>query len=309
VSDALQIHTGAESHPQDSYLRTDRFPHIWCPECGIGTAMAAFIQALERQSIDTDKVAVVSGIGCSGRVAGYVKMDSFHSTHGRAVPFATGLKLANPELKVVVFSGDGDLTAIGGNHLIHAARRNMDLTVICVNNFTYAMTGGQGGPTTPEQAASSTTPYGAHEYPFNLMALAASSGAVYVARWTVLHVRQLVACLEEALTRRGFRFVEIITPCPTLYTRRNKLGSGLDRMRFYRDNSTIQHGANPLDADIGIDGKMILGTFIDKPRPTFMDNVNAQMGRRLGEKYLAPGPLWEESRAVPSEGYSATEES
>ncbi|MBE9473122.1 MAG: 2-oxoacid:ferredoxin oxidoreductase subunit beta, partial [Chloroflexi bacterium] len=138
-----------EQHPMDELLRTERLPHIWCPGCGIGTALSCFVSALTRSGLDLDKVAIVSGIGCTGRVAGYLRLDGFHTTHGRAIPFATGLKLANPELKVVVFSGDGDLVAIGGNHLIHAARRNMDLTVVCVNNFNYGMTGGQMGPTTP----------------------------------------------------------------------------------------------------------------------------------------------------------------
>ena len=138
-----------KENPMADFLRMDRMPHIWCPGCGIGTVVTCFAEAIKAGGYDMDKIAVVSGIGCTGRVAGYVKFDSFHTTHGRAIPFATGLKLANPDLKVVVISGDGDLTSIGGNHLIHAARRNMDLMVICVNNFTYGMTGGQVTPTTP----------------------------------------------------------------------------------------------------------------------------------------------------------------
>ncbi len=136
-------------NPVDQILRTDRMPHIWCPGCGIGTTVNSFARALIDSKIDLGSLALVSGIGCTGRVAGYVKLDSFHTTHGRAIPFATGLKLANPKLNVVVYSGDGDLSAIGGNHLIHAARRNVDLNVICVNNFIYGMTGGQMAPTTP----------------------------------------------------------------------------------------------------------------------------------------------------------------
>ncbi|MEE4311072.1 MAG: thiamine pyrophosphate-dependent enzyme, partial [candidate division KSB1 bacterium] len=178
-------------HPMEKLLRMDRIPHIWCSTCGIGTAVSCFITALEKFDYPMDQVAVVSGIGCTGRVAGYIKLDSFHSTHGRAIPFATGLKLANPKMKVVVFSGDGDLISIGGNHFIHAARRNMDITVICVNNFIYAMTGGQCAPTTPIKANSSTSPYGNADRPFNLPLLASSSGAVYVARWTSLHIRRL----------------------------------------------------------------------------------------------------------------------
>src|SRR4030042_4445348 len=137
------------THPLDELLRTDRLPHIWCPGCGLGTILGATLRAINKSGLDLDKTIMVSGIGCTGRAAGYVKLDSFHVTHGRALPFATGLKFANPDLKVVVFSGDGDLAAIGGNHLIHAARRNVDMTVICVNNFNYGMTGGQMGPTTP----------------------------------------------------------------------------------------------------------------------------------------------------------------
>ncbi len=147
-------------NPVEEFLRMDRIPHIWCPGCGIGTSVNSFAHALIDAKIDTRNVAIVSGIGCTGRVAGYVKQDSFHTTHGRAIPFATGLKLANPKLNVVVYSGDGDLFAIGGNHLIHAARRNVDLKVICINNLIYAMTGGQTAPTTPGDVITSTNPYG-----------------------------------------------------------------------------------------------------------------------------------------------------
>ncbi len=171
-----------ETHPLDAYLRTDRLPHIWCPGCGLGLILGCFIRGLLKSGLTLDKVAVVSGIGCAGRVAGYIRLDSFHTTHGRAIPFATGLKLANPELKVVVFSGDGDLVAIGGNHFIHAARRNIDMTVLCANNFNYGMTGGQLGPTTPLTARTTTSTMGNIEEPFNIPYLAAASGAVYIAR-------------------------------------------------------------------------------------------------------------------------------
>src|SRR5215472_7967126 len=172
------------AHPQnpvEPFLRTERIPHIWCPGCGIGTTVNCFTRALLDSKLDLDKISVVSGIGCSGRVAGYLKLDSFHTTHGRAIPFATGLKLANPDLNVVVYSGDGDLFAIGGNHLIHAARRNMDLKIICVNNMVYAMTGGQTAPTTPAQSVTATSPYGTYDSSFNLPYLVEAAGAVYVA--------------------------------------------------------------------------------------------------------------------------------
>ena len=173
-------------------------------------------------------------------MAGYAKLDSFHTTHGRAIPFATGLKLANPELQVVVYSGDGDLFAIGGNHLIHAARRNMDIKVICVNNLTYAMTGGQtGADHARAQVITATSPYGVFEPAFNLVQLAEAAGAAYVARWTTYHVKQLSRSMEEVLNKKGFCFIEVLSPCPTLYQRRNKMGDGLDAMKFYKEVSKI----------------------------------------------------------------------
>jgi len=259
-----------QHHPMDRLLRQDRLPHIWCPGCGLGTALNCFLDALIKSRLDPDKVAVVSGIGCSGRVAGYVAMDSFHTTHGRAIPFATGLKLANPALKVVVFSGDGDLIAIGGNHFIHAARRNMDLTVICVNNFIYGMTGGQLGPTTPTEARTSTSPAGNRDHPFNLAYLAAASGAAYVARWTTLHVRRLERAFTEALLKPGFSFVEVISPCPTLYGRLNKQKSGLEQMKYYKEKSIIRHGADPRQADIALHGQIIVGKFVDLDKPSYL---------------------------------------
>ena len=275
-----------EDHPMESYLRMDRIPHIWCPTCGIGTTVSCFISALKKyEQRSLDQVVVVSGIGCTGRVAGYIKLDSFHTTHGRAIPFATGLKLANPKLKVVVFSGDGDLIAIGGNHFIHAARRNMDITVICVNNFIYAMTGGQVAPTTPLTAWASTSPHGNFEQPFNLPLLASSSGAVYVARWTALHIRRMTKSFLEALNKPGFSFVEVVTPCSTLYGRRNRLGTGLDLMKFYHDNSEIQHGADVRDLDIDFQQNIICGKFIDRDRPTFLDNMNNRFKLKYGDKY------------------------
>jgi 2-oxoglutarate ferredoxin oxidoreductase subunit beta len=258
-------------HPVEDLLRMDRIPHIWCPGCGIGIGVNALSQALKESGLNLDKVVIVSGIGCTGRVAGYVRLDSFHTTHGRAIPFATGLKLANPELTVIVFSGDGDLVAIGGNHFIHAARRNVDITVICVNNFIYGMTGGQVSPTTPVHAKSSTTPYGNFEPAFNLPHLAVSSGAIYVARWTTLHVRRLKQSFKDALAKRGFSFIEIIAPCPTTYGRRNAMGTGLDTMRYYRENSVIKHFANPEEADIGLTGKIIVGKFVDREKPSYTD--------------------------------------
>jgi 2-oxoglutarate ferredoxin oxidoreductase subunit beta len=276
-------------NPMEDFLRMDRIPHIWCPGCGIGTVVTSFAEALKKSELDLDKVAVVSGIGCTGRVAGYVKFDSFHSTHGRAIPFATGLKLANPELKVVVFSGDGDIAGIGGNHLIHAARRNMDILVICVNNFNYAMTGGQVAATSPLNANLSTAPYGNFEYPFSLPYLVETCGATYVARWTALHIRRVTRSIQEALNKRGFSFIEVITPCVTLYARRNRLGDGLNLLKYYYDKSEIQHGADTRTLGIDYQGKLIVGKFVDKEKPTFLDCMNTHLQKSLGEKYAPYG--------------------
>jgi 2-oxoglutarate/2-oxoacid ferredoxin oxidoreductase subunit beta len=273
-------------NPVNKYLRMDRMPSIWCPGCGIGTTVNCFARALDDSGFDLDKVAIVSGIGCTGRVAGYMNLDSFHTTHGRAIPFATGLKLANPELNVVVYSGDGDLSAIGGNHFIHAARRNADLLVVCVNNFTYGMTGGQVTPTTPEPAIASTTPYGAFEHAFNLPFLADSCGAVYVARWTAFHVRQLAKTMSEALQKKGFRFIEVIAPCPTLYLRRNRLGEGLEEMKFYKEKSVVKNGCDTREAGLDYREQIVVGKFVDKPRPTLEEAMEKRLTAALGPKYV-----------------------
>jgi len=281
-----------EHHPMDAYLREDRLPHIWCPGCGLGSIMHCFLSGLVKSGLAMDKVSVVSGIGCTGRVAGYLKLDSFHTTHGRAIPFATGLKLANPELKVVVFSGDGDLISIGGNHLIHAARRNMDITIICVNNFNYGMTGGQLGPTTPLVARTTTSPYGNFERPFNIPYLVAAAGAVYIARWTSMHVRRLEMTITEALLKKGFSFVEVISPCPTVYGRMNRQPTGMDQMNYYHDSSVIKHGIDPREADISLNGPITIGKFIDIERPTFSD-----LQAEILTNALAPKPKPQEEVA------------
>ncbi len=292
MTEAQGVDLEAESgldNPVRPYLRTDRIPHIWCPGCGIGTTVNAFAHALTAWGQALDRLAVVSGIGCTGRVAGYLNLDSFHTTHGRAIPFATGLKLANPGLKVVVYSGDGDLTAIGGNHFVHAARRNMDLLVICVNNFTYGMTGGQVAPTTPLGPTQTTMPFGNFEEPFNLPFLADACGAVYVARWTVYHVRQLAKAMTEGLRKKGFAFIEVLSPCPTLYSRRNRLGDGVDQVKYYKEQSVIKHGASTKDIGLGYQGAIVVGTFVDRARPTWLDAMHAHFTTVLGDRYTPHG--------------------
>ncbi len=279
-----------DAHPIAPYVRTDRMPHIWCPTCGIGTVVKCFATALAESGRDLDKVSVVSGIGCTGRVAGYMRLDGFHTTHGRAIPFATGLKLGRPELDVVVFSGDGDLAGIGGNHFIHAARRNMDLLVVLVNNFIYGMTGGQNAATTPITARSSTMPFGNFERPFNLPHLAASCGASYVARWTCLHIRRLTRAFGEGLQRRGFRFIEVVAPCSTLYARLNRLGSGLDLLRHYHDNAEVRNGADTRDVGMGFQDRIVCGRFVDTDQPSYLDMMAEHYGTTLGERYLPMPP-------------------
>ncbi len=273
-------------NPVEPFLRSERMPSIWCPGCGIGTTVNCFARALEEADLNLDKLAIVSGIGCTGRVAGYVNLDSFHTTHGRAIPFATGLKLANPSLDVVVYSGDGDLFAIGGNHFIHAARRNMDIKVVCVNNLVYAMTGGQTSSTTPIEAITATSPFGSFEPSFNLPQLAEAAGAVYVARWTTFHVRQLARSMEEMLKKKGFCFIEILSPCPTLYQRRNKMGDGLDTMKFYKEKSKVRHNTPPCEVGLTKDGEIIVGKFVDRERPDFLTMMKQHMREHLGERYV-----------------------
>ena len=279
-------------NPVETFLRTDRMPHIWCPGCGIGTTVNCFSRALLDSKIDLDHLSIVSGIGCTGRVAGYVNLDSFHTTHGRAIPFATGLKLANPDMNVVVYSGDGDLFAIGGNHLIHAARRNVDIKVICVNNLTYAMTGGQTAPTTPLDVITATSPYGTYDPAFNLPHLVEAAGAVYVARWTTFHVKQLARSMAEMFKKKGFGFIEVISPCPTLYQRRNKMGDGLDTMKFYKEVSKTKHGCPTSETAITKSGEIIVGKFVDRERPDYVTMMNAHLQQQLGEKYIqVEGPV------------------
>jgi 2-oxoglutarate ferredoxin oxidoreductase subunit beta len=285
------IYKGAKvANPVLKALRQERIPHIWCPGCGIGTSLNCFSRALIGSGLDLDKVAVVSGIGCTGRVAGYLNVDSVHTTHGRAIPCATGLKLGNPEMNVVVYSGDGDLFAIGGNHFFHAARRNMDLLVICVNNYTYGMTGGQVAPTTPIGPAQTTMPYGNFEPSFNLPFVADACGATYVARWTIFHVRQLAKAMEEGLHKKGLRFIEVLCPCPTLYSRRNKLGDGIDQVKYYKEKSQIKNGAETKEATLAFQGDIVVGKFVDRERPTWLDSMHEHYKNSLGDAYVPCGP-------------------
>jgi 2-oxoglutarate ferredoxin oxidoreductase subunit beta len=254
-------------------------------------ALGAFASTILENKFDLDKLAVISGIGCTGRMAGYLKVDSFHTTHGRAIPFATGLHLAKPEMKVVVFSGDGDIFGIGGNHFIHAARRNMNMTVICVNNFIYGMTGGQVAPTTPLGANTTTTTLGNFEYSFNIPLLAAAAGATYVARWTVLDIIKLRKSIQEALNKKGFSLIEIISPCPTLYGRLNRMAAGVEMMKFLKEHSVFKKDAKLEDAAITDGNQIITGKFLDIEKPTYLEMYESSVGAKIKqmkyEKMLA----------------------
>ena len=256
------------THPLSKYLRADMMPHIWCPGCGNGIVLNCFVHALDELKTDLDKLVVVSGIGCIGRTAGYTNTDSFHTTHGRAIAFATGVKLASPELEVVIVSGDGDLFAIGGNHFIHAARRNIGVKVICANNFNYGMTGGQLGPTTPLESLTTTSPYGNIEHPFNLVHLAAAAGAIYVARWTTLHVRRLTQSIKKMMQKEGFCFIEVISPCPEIFGRYNKMRTGLEMMEWFKKASVVESFSDPAKAEITKE-KIVVGEFVDTQKLSY----------------------------------------
>ncbi len=248
---------------------------MFCPGCGIGTVMSCFQRAFLKRGMDLDKTAFVSGIGCTSRLAGYVYADSLHTTHGRALAYATGLKLANRDLDVMVFTGDGDLGAIGGNHFIQACRRNMDLFVICVNNNNYGMTGGQASSTTWHDFKTTTTPLGNPEYPFDLARLAAASGANYVARYTSAHPKQMIRVIEEGLSRKGLRFIEAWVACPTYFGRYNKLMSPVEHLRWLKENSISisQITDEEKEIDIHLTGKITVGVIRDAERKSYIESL------------------------------------
>lgn len=219
------------------YLRLEKFPHIWCGGCGHGIILQAFLRAVLDTGIDKRKLVVVSGIGCSSRAVGYIDFDTLHTAHGRALPFATGIKIANPSLCVVILAGDGDIAAIGGNHLIHAARRNIDLTVVVFNNFNYGMTGGQYSPLTCEGSFATTASYGHIEKPFDLCELTKAAGATHVARSTTYHALQLPQLIASGIIHHGFSLIEVITGCPTCYGKLNKMSSPIKMLEWQRDHA------------------------------------------------------------------------
>src|SRR5512136_1497465 len=253
------------------YLRHDKkFPHIWCPGCGNGIVLGALIRAIDRSGFEKDEIVLVSGIGCSGRLPVYVDFNTLHTTHGRALTFATGIKLANSSLKVIVIMGDGDATAIGGNHFIHAARRNMDLTAIIINNQIYGMTGGQQSPTTPYGSMTTTTPYGHIENAFSISELAMVAGASFVGRGTVFHVQLLDKLMERAIQKKGFSVVEVLSNCHVQFGRRNKLGSPVKMMKWFQEHAVAMDRARQMK-DEELEDKISIGVLTDLDKPSFLE--------------------------------------
>jgi len=269
--------------PYENYLRLDKLPHIWCTGCGCGIILKAMLRAIERSKIPKDSIALVSGIGCSSRTPGYVDFNTLHTTHGRAIAFATGIKLTKPELNIIVISGDGDATAIGGNHFIHAARRNLNMTVIIYNNHIYGMTGGQASPTTPIGNKASTAPYGSIEPSFDISGLGIAAGASFVARSTCYHATQLDGLILKGLLKKGFSLIEVLSPCPTYYARPNRLGTAVDMLRWYKENSIPFERARKM-SDEERQGKVVIGILHDTEKSEFCEEYQKLIRKVKGKR-------------------------
>ena len=257
------------------YLRTTkRFPSLWCPGCGDGIFLGALLRAIDKSGYTKDQIVLVSGIGCSGRITAYVDFNTLHTTHGRALTFATGIKLAKPELKVIAIMGDGDATAIGGNHFIHAARRNIEITAIVINNSVYGMTGGQLSPATPLEMKTATSPYGNLENPFDICNLAEAAGSVFVARSAVYHVMLTEKLISKAINKKGFAVLEIISQCPTQYGRRVGLSSAAEMMKWQRDNTVTVEKAKGLSEE-ELRGKIRIGVLVDKEALSYQEKLES----------------------------------
>lgn len=267
----------------ENYFRTNPLPHIWCPGCSNGIVTRAIVKAIDNLGLNKDDVCVVSGIGCSSRASGYLDFNTLHTTHGRALSFATGVKLANPKLKVIVITGDGDCSAIGGNHLIHAARRNIDITTILFNNNIYGMTGGQYSPTTPTGDKGTTAPYGNLDRNFNLCELAKAAGATYVARSTAYHANMLIKQVEEGIKNKGFSFVEAVSICPTYYGRKNKKGDAVDMLNYIKDTTVNIKAAEKMTKE-QIEGKLIIGELYKEVKSEYTEEYQKIIDRFQKER-------------------------
>ena len=258
------------------FFRQYKLPHIWCAGCGHGTVTNALVVAAEKVGLDKNKTVVVSGIGCSSRAPGYLDFDTLHTAHGRALAFATGVKHASPELKVIVITGDGDCAAIGGNHFIHAARRNIDITTIVMNNSIYGMTSGQFSPMTQKGSIGTTAPYGNVERSFDLTKLSIAAGATFVGRATSYHVQLLTTLLEKALQHKGFSVIEAVTQCPTYFGRKNKIGSAVDMLNWYKEKAVNVKAAATMSPETLI-GRFLIGELYYENAPEFTEEYNKQV--------------------------------
>jgi 2-oxoglutarate ferredoxin oxidoreductase subunit beta len=251
-----------------NYLRNDKMPHIWCPGCGNGIAMKSLIRAINALGYKKEETVFISGIGCSGRISGYLDFNTLHTTHGRPLTFATGIKLANPKLNVIVVSGDGDCSAIGGNHFIHACRRNIDITLIIFNNNIYGMTGGQHSPTTPSGSYSTTTPHRNIDPQFDLSKLAIGAGATFVARETTHNIFGLDKVITEAFKHKGFSVVEVMVGCPVYYGRKNGFKSAFSLLDWQRKNAIRVERAQSMKPE-ELEGKFTTGILHRKEVPEY----------------------------------------
>ena len=256
------------------YLRhRKQFPHVWCPGCSNGIVLGTIIRAIDELNYKRDDIAMVSGIGCSSRMPVYVDFNTLHTLHGRALAYATGIKMFKPEMKVIVITGDGDATAIGGNHFIHAARRNIDLTAILINNNIYGMTGGQYSPTTPKGDLSTTTPYGNIDPVFDICELALGAGASFVARTTAYHVIEAQSFIKQALEHKGFSLVEIMSACPVIYGRLNKKGDAPTMMTEMKENALTFEAFEKLSPE-NQKGKYKRGIFRKEIKPEYAEEYD-----------------------------------
>jgi len=260
-----------------NYLRERFFLHMWCPGCGHGIVLNALLRAIEKLGLNKNDIVMVSGIGCSSRISGYVDFHTLHTIHGRALAFATGVKMSRPELNLIVPMGDGDALSIGGNHFIHAARRNIDMTAIVMNNRIYGMTGGQYSPLSGYGTSATTAPYSNIDHAFDVVKLAESAGASFVARTTVYHVQQLADIIRQAIEHKGFSVVEALTQCPTYFGRKNRLGSAADMMRQFKDNTT------PIGSKAKQENPELIerGVFVQKDTPEYCQEYDKVIERAM----------------------------
>jgi len=260
-------------HSLLKYLRREILPTTHCPGCGCGQVLNAFVNTIDDLKINPKNIISVTGIGCSSWIPSpYLECDTLHTTHGRALAYATGVKIIRPQADVVVIAGDGDLAGIGGNHLIHAARRNVGLTVFLVNNYIYGMTGGQVSPTTPFGAVTTTTPHSNAEYPMRIAELVAAAGANYAARWTTYHIRKLIRAMKEALHKNGFSFIEIVSQCPVSYGRRVDLRDGVAFLEHFKSNSvSVKKAANMSEEEL--EGKIVVGKLVERERVELTESL------------------------------------